>query len=543
MKKNTLLKISLSLTFTSLISLNSFAENEKSKLVIMGSTDVHGRIFPYDYYTGKEDNKGLAKIYTKVKEIRASNKNTLLVDSGDLLQGTPLTSYFGSVEKDKINPMVKAFNFMKYDAFSVGNHEYDYGLDSIYKASKDAKFPFLSTNTFFYKNTKGPFPSFVVKNVNGIKVGIMGFTTPGVSVWSKGIVEKKLDFRDIVESARDVLPEIKKMVDVVVLIPHTGLHDQKGLEGYNSAETGIPPENVGRELAKNFPDIDVLLLGHTHTEIKELFENGVLISQADKFGNRLSIAELDLEKQNGKWKIVSKKSDTVDVTTLTPDPELMDYMKEEHEKTIKYVNKEIASTDSDWSAQDSRMKDSPFVDLINKVQMEVTGADLSSSSLFNENISIKKGKVTLANIASLYIYENTLYAIKINGKQLKDYLEYSVKYYDLVDGKVVANKAVPGYNYDMVSGVDYKIDVSKPLGQRIVELTYKGKKVTDDMTFTMALNNYRQSGGGGFDMLKGSPVVYNKFESIRDLIIEYISKKGTISPNEVFVKNWELINK
>jgi 2',3'-cyclic-nucleotide 2'-phosphodiesterase (5'-nucleotidase family) len=543
MKTNTLLKILLSLAFSSLISLNALAENEKAKLVIMGSTDVHGRIFPYDYYTGKEDNKGLAKIYTKVKEIRASNKNTLLVDSGDLLQGTPLTSYFGSVEKDKINPMVKAFNFMKYDAFSVGNHEYDYGLDSIYKASKDAKFPFLSTNTFFYKDKKGPFPSFVIKNVNGIKVGIIGFTTPGVSVWSKGIVENKLEFRDIVATAKDVVPELKKMVDVVLLIPHTGLHDQKGLEGYNSAETGTPPENVGKQLAQTLPDIDVLLLGHTHTEIKEMFENGVLISQADKFGNRLSIAELDLEKQNGKWKIVSKKSDTIDVTTLTPDPELMEHMKEEHEKTINYVNKEIASTDSDWSAQDSRMKDSPLVDLINKVQMETTGADLSSSALFNESVSIKKGKVTLANIASLYIYENTLYSIKITGKQLKDYLEYSVKFYDYVDGKVTVNKSVPGYNYDMVSGVDYKIDVSKPIGERIIDLTYKGNKVTDNMSFTMALNNYRQSGGGGFDMLKGSPVVYNKFQSIRDLIIEYISKKGTISPNEVFVKNWEVINK
>lgn len=527
-----------------LFSFNNlaFAEGEKETLVIMGTTDIHGRVYPIDYFTGKEDNKGLAKLYTKIKELRKIYKNNLLVDSGDLLQGTPLTNYFGGVDKVSTNPMVKAFNFMKYDAFGVGNHEYDYGLENLFRAEKTANFPFLSANTFIYGEDKTAFKPYFIKEVNGIKVGIVGFTTPGVAVWSKGIVADKFEYKDIVEAGKKVIPDLKKKVDVLIVIPHSGLKDEKGFEGYDSQKTGVPPENVGLDLAHTFPEIDALLLGHTHTEIKELFENGVLITQADKFGNKLALVTLELEKTNNKWVVKNKKAETIDIASLEPDKELLEYLKNEHESTLAYVNKAIGTSTEEWKAQEGRLKDTPIVDLINTVQKETTGADLSSSSLFNENVVIPKGNVSIANIASLYIYENTLCAIKITGKKLREYLEYSAKYYTYENGKLGINKTVPGYNYDIVSGVDYKIDISKPLGSRIVELKYQGKDVTDEMTFTMALNNYRQSGGGGYAMIKDSPLIYNKFESIRDLLIRYVQKKGTINPNEIFKKNWGVLN-
>lgn len=536
-----IIPLTVSLAFGLLNTNIARADGETKKLVIMGTTDIHGHVFPVNYFNGKTENQGLAKIYTKIKEIRKNNPYSLLVDSGDLLQGTPLTDYYGKKDKNAINPMIKAMNIMGYDALGIGNHEYDYGLDNLNKAVKDASFSMLSGNTYYYGQDKTVFKPYVIKEINGIKVGLIGFTTPGVAIWSKNLVDKKYEFKDIIQTAQKWIPELKKQVDIIVAVPHTGLEDVTGLGGYDSS-SGLPPENVGKMLADNFPQIDVLLLGHTHTEIKEMFQNGVLISQADKFGDMISVVNLELEKSNNSWKIIKKSAETVNVKDIDPDKELMDKLSSEHQNTINYVNSAVGESQSELIAKSSRFKDTAIVDLINYVQMQVTGADISAASLFNEDAIIPKGKVTIANVAGLYLYENTLFSIKVTGKQLKDYLELTSMYYQGYDsqGNILINKKVPGYNYDMFSGIDYKIDITKPQGSRITVLKFKNRDVRDIDIFTLALNSYRQSGGGGYDMLKGSPVVYSKQESIRDLIIDYIQRKGQISDNDFFTKNWEV---
>lgn len=537
-----IIPLSIALGFNILFSDIAKAENEKKSIVIMGTTDIHGNIFPINYFNGKTQNYGLAKVYTKIKEIRKTNPNTLLVDSGDLLQGTPLTDYYGKKDKLSVNPMIKAMNIMKYDALGIGNHEYDYGIDNLLKAVKNANFSMLSANTYYYKKNTPVFKPYIIKNVSGIKVGIIGFTTPGVAVWSKNLVDKKYEFKDIIQVAKKYIPELKKQVDIIVAVPHSGLEDVKGMGGYDSS-VGLPPENVGKSLAQNFPQIDVLLLGHTHTEIKEMIENGVLISQADKFGDMISLVNLDLEKVNNKWKIIKKSSETINVKNIEPDKDLMNQLSKEHNNTLKYVNSTIGYSDKELKAKLSRMQDSEIVDLINYVQMKTTNADISSASLFNEDAVIPKGKINIANVAGLYLYENSLFAIKVTGKQLKDYLEMTSMYYQGYDdaGNLIINKKIPGYNYDMFSGIDYKININNPQGSRITYLKFKGKDIKDNDTFKLALNSYRQSGGGGYDMLKGSPILYSKGESIRDLIISYIQKTGKISDKAFFKKNWEIV--
>lgn len=512
------------------------------KLVIMGTTDVHGNVYSYDYYTGKDSKKGLARIFTKVKEIRNNNKNTLLVDSGDFLQGTPLVGFYGMKEINIVNPIVKAMNIMDYTALGVGNHEYDYGIDNLQKAKKDAKFSLLSANTYHFNTKKTVFEPYIIKEVNGIKVGIIGFTTPGTAVWNKNIVGKKYDFGDILEAGKKYIPELRKKCDVLIAIPHSGYETEKGNEGYDPKATGTPEENVGKKLAENFPEIDVLFLGHTHTEIKEKFDNGVLITQADKFGNKLAIVNLDLVKKDNKWLVNKKNSELFDIKDTEPALEITDNLKKYHDQIVKYVNTPIGTSSEEWKSDTARFEDTPIMDLINKVQLETTGADISAASLFTDASFIPKGDVTIANIAGLYIYENSLYAIKITGKQLKDYLEQSAKYFDgFEDGKIKTNKKIPGFNYDMLYGVDYKIDITKPFGRRIIDLKFKGKNVTDTMTFKMALNSYRQSGGGGYDMIKNSEVIYNKQESIRELLINYVQTKQNLDKKNIFVKNWEIL--
>lgn len=538
-----ILSLALVLSF-GIGSFQSVKAQETKKIAIIGTTDLHGHIFPINYFNGKEEKQGLAKIFTQVKEIRKNNKNTILLDSGDLLQGTPLTDFYGKKNKNAVNPMIKAMNIMGYDALGIGNHEYDYGLDNLNKAVKDAGFSMLSSNTYYYGKNENVFKPYVIKNIDGIKVGIIGFTTPGVAIWSKNLVDKKYEFKDIVQTAKKFIPQLKKQVDIIIAVCHTGLQDEKGLGGY-SDNNGLPPENAGKALAQNFPEIDILLLGHTHTEIKEMFENGVLISQADKFGDMLSLVNVELEKKNNQWKIIKKSAETINVKDIEPDGELMQKLSVENKNTLDYVNSSIGQSSEELSSNSARIKDSAIVDLINYVQLQATGADISAASLFNDEAIIPKGKISIANVAGLYFYENTLFSIKVTGKQLKEYMEMSAMYYQGFDssGNLIINKKVPGYNYDIFSGVDYKIDVTQTQGNRIKDLKFRRKEVKDSDSFTLALNSYRQSGGGGYDMLKGSQVVYTKQESIRDLIIDYIQKKGRISQIDFFKKNWEIISK
>lgn len=512
--------------------------NDYDELIILGTTDIHGHAIPYDYFTGHDNKMGLAKAYTKMKEIKKANKNVLIVDSGDLLQGTPLTEYYAKYEKDSINPMIKAMNYMGYSSMGVGNHEYDYNLDNLLKASKDAKFDFLSANTYYYGSNKYLFKPYKIENINGIKVGIIGLTTPGVAIWSKNFVENKYTFKDMVESTKKIINEVKNKSDIIIVIPHSGLEDEKDKLGY-SKDLNLPPENAGRLLAENVKGLDLIILGHSHKELKELFINNVLITQPKPYAQQIAKITIKIDKKTKK--IVNKHSEIIDLKDIEASKEILDLLDKEHNKTIEYINTPVAISNEEFNAEKSRFEDTPIIDLINKVQMYYTNADISSAASFNKNAYIPKGDVKISHIAGLYIYENTLTAIKISGKKLREYLEDTVKFYDYKNGKVVQDESIIPFNYDMFSGIEYDINVKNPIGKRITKLKFKGKDITDDMEFTLALNNYRQSGGGGYNMLKDCKVVYSKQESIRDLIIDYIKSKKVLDKKDFFENNWKIV--
>lgn len=517
---------------------NAWAGNTV-QLTILGTTDIHGHIYPTNY-ANKTEDVGLAKIQTLVKKYRKENPNTILVDSGDALQGTPLVYYAMRFTPNKPNPMIATMNKMGYSAFAVGNHEFNFGLPGLTKAKKEAKFPFLSANV--YRGNSPAFTPYVIKEVAGVKIGIIGFTPPGVALWDKGNVEGKLTFKDIVKSAERWMPEVRKKSDVVVALVHAGLGDKYGptYSGY-AENSGLPPENVGVELAKKFP-IDVMLLGHTHERYAQEAIGNTVAAQARKWGECLAVVNLSLEKTGKGWKVVSKKSDAVWTKGVTPDPEIMAQNQPLENKTLAYLGSPIAKTTEEWPAQDADIKDTPIIDLINAAQIAATKADLSAASVFNPKAKFPKGGVSITEVTEMYPYENTLVAIKINGKQLKDYLEHSALYYNsYTPGQGLVDPNVAMYNYDMVSGVNYSINIAQKPGQRIMDLTYKGKPVTDSMTFTLALNSYRQRGGGGYDMFKDAPIVYNKEEGIRELLIEYLKKRKVLKTSEIHKANWKLV--
>ncbi|HSU14796.1 bifunctional metallophosphatase/5'-nucleotidase [Longimicrobium sp.] len=516
-------------------------------LVLMGTTDLHGWVLPYDYYTGKRTNNGLASLVPMIDSVRAANPGrTVLVESGDLLQGNPLDFVYSRLRPGETHPIVAAMNLVGYDAAAIGNHEFNYGVPHLEAAVSQSRFPWISANTFRAGTEEHAFRpwTFVERTVGGrrVKIGITAVTPPGVAIWDRDNVRGRLDFRDIVASVRPIVARMRaEGADLVVVAAHSGLEGSS----YDTASTHVPVENAAAAMAREIPGIDVIFMGHTHREVADTTINGVLVQQAKNWGASLAVATLRLETGvDGHWRISSKHGEILRPVDGRTDARLEAALAQAHERTRAYVGRQIGTSAEEWSSEQSRTRDTPIMDLINDAQMRATGADLASTAAFSLSSRIPRGPVTVADIAGLYIYDNTLKAVRVSGAQLRAYLEKSAEYYlpcPAARCDRVTNPAVPGYNFDVVSGVDYALDLTRPVGQRVVRLERNGRAVAAADSFTLALNNYRASGSGGFSMLIGAPVVYDRGESIRDLLIADIQRRGRLAPADVFRKNWEIV--
>lgn len=508
------------------------------ELVLLGTTDVHNRLYPYDYYTRREIGYSLAHLKPLIDSVRAANAGrTYLFDSGDLLQGNPLGFVYARLRPNEGSPVAHAMNLLRYDASTIGNHEYNYGLDHLNRALAEATFPFVTGNVFNEGTQAHAYRPYVllphvVENGDTLLIGVTGNTPPGVEVWDRAHVQGKLDFRDVIASLRPVIREMKgRGADVVVVLSHGGLSGTS----YDTVETGLPPENASARLAEEVPGIDVVFMGHTHQEIRDTTINGVLLTQAKNWAQSLATVRLTLERRAASdWIVIHKAAQILKPDSARADTAFLDSMRWQHERTVQYVKSSAGRSAQRLTAAESRVKDTPIIDFINEVQRKVSGADLSAAAAFDINASIPEGPITIADVAGLYVYDNTLKAIRISGAQLRAYLEKSAEY-------LTPASTIPGYNFDIISGVDYTIDVSKPVGQRITRLVYRGAAVRDDQSFTLALNNYRQSGGGGFSMIASAPVVYDRQESIRELLIEEIRRRGVLRAQDYFKQNWQIV--
>lgn len=511
------------------------------KITLLETSDVHGAIYPYDYFKDAPANGGLAQLSTLVKGARADNPNTLLLDDGDNQQGTPLTYYFNKVDTTSPNPMIAAMNIMGYDAMTVGNHEFNYGLSVIDKARSESKFPWLSANIYKEDGTNY-FTPYIVKTVAGVKVGILGLTTKNIPNWEVPATIKGLVFKDTVEEAQKWVKVLKdtEKVDLVVLLAHEGF--EKDIDTGKDLGTSI--ENQCYAIATTVPGIDVMLTGHTHLSIPGKTLNGVLVMQPKNAGVEICKADITMEQTATGWKVVTKTGTNLPVTAATvADQAILDATKTQHEAAINYMKQPLGEATGDFPGATSRTEDSAIVDLIQKVQMKYANTDLSLAAMLpGVAPSFKSGPLTVRDMYSLYIYENTLFAISVTGQQIKDELEWSANYFNRYDYSKTAtsliNSNVPGYNYDMLQGADYVIDITKPVGQRISGLIYHGKPMDMTATYTLALNNYR-AGGGGFLGFKGSPIVYQSSDEIRNLMIQYVKDIGKIDPT--VDDNWHLV--
>ena len=510
-------------------------------LVVAATTDVHGRIRGWDYYADAPDTmRGLARAATTIDSLRrVSPVLPIVVDAGDFLQGNPLAYVAARVDTTMPNPIIAAMNAVQYDAVAIGNHEFNYGLAVLDRAMRQADFPMLAANA---RRPDGSdrFASWAISTRHGVKVAIVGATTPGSMLWDRDNLAGRVVIRDIVPDVRTAVRDARNAgAAVIIVVVHSGLDEPAS---YDTVSTKVASENVAARLAHEIPGIDLIVYGHSHKQMADTVIGTTLLMQPKNWATSVAVAHLGLGYRDGHWHVISRRSMLVPTARHREDAQVVATSQEGHRETIRYVTTPIGSTPVAWRADSARVVDTPLIDFILEVERRASGAQLASTAAFSLDASLAAGPITVARMSALYPYDNTLRAVRISGAQLRAYLEQSARYFQRrSDGSIGVDRSIPGYNYDIVAGVDYTIDLSRPIGERIVSLTFDGRPVAPTDTFTMALNNYRQTGGGGFAMLRDAPVVYDHQAEIRDLLIDEVRRKGALLPADYFHPNWRLL--
>ncbi len=551
---------------------------KRYSFTVMGTTDLHGNVFNWDYFTDAEfDDKahndvGLAKISTLVNQVRAEKgrRNTLLIDAGDTIQGTQLSYYYAKVDpitgaNGPVHPMAQAMNAIGYDAAALGNHEFNYGIPTLRKFQEQCRFPILGANALDAKTLRPAFPPYVMKKVctphgRDVRVAILGLTNPGIAIWDKANVQGKMVFPGLEEQAAKWVPKLRSLgADVVIVSAHSG---SSGTSSYGDQLPYI--ENAAALVAEQVPGIDAILVGHAHTEIPEYRVTNkatgkqVVLSEPLKWGQRLTLFDFDVVWERGRWQVESVAAKVLNSNTVAEDRKITGLLSDEHRKVVAYVNQVIGTSSAAMSAAEASYKDTPIIDFINHVQAETVRAALagtayaalpvlSQASCFSRTAAVPAGKVTIREVAGLYPFENTLEARVLTGAQLREYLEFSARYYvrtpagaPVDPAKLTNAESIPDYNYDVVSGLSYEIDVAKAPGSRIVNLSFDGKPLVDSAEFVLAVNNYRASGGGNFPHVARAKQVWANSEEIRNTIIGWVKAKQSIDVGAFASVDWKL---
>ncbi|MHB9295952.1 2',3'-cyclic-nucleotide 2'-phosphodiesterase / 3'-nucleotidase [Pillotina sp. SPG140] len=521
---------------------------QRTTLSILGTTDVHGNIWGFSYEDDRETtNSGFARIASYVDSVRTENPHTIVLDNGDTYQGTIMTDDLYN-KQDLPHPVTAAMNTIGYTAMTLGNHEFNFGKQLVDRIVRDAQFAVLAANLHLADGSHYTDAATIV-NVGGINVGIIGLTNPDAPRWDGEKVDP-FKFDAVGPAARKAIDQIKDNVDVLVVTAHVGLFPE-----YDE-EYGSDGANAILALC---PEIDILLLGHAHIMLNQT--TGKTLVGAVPNGGRY-VVRFDLTIDGNK-KIVDRSLSIVDMQAYEPSVAIRAHplIKEAHERTRNFISG--GSFDSESSSEggifgiasvnfqpeneirgipQGKIVDSAVVDLINTVQLLNSGADVSAAALFQDNSDIKAGPINYGTVFNIYKFDNTLYTVEVTGAELKAFMEWSAEHYNQWkpgDISISFNEDVPGYRYDMFAGVDYEIDLSKPSGERIINVQYEGKPLEDEQKLILAVNNYRYSSGlKAFNLVSGTRN-WESPNSIRDMLVAYIKEKGTLTPE--VDNNWRIV--
>lgn len=534
-------------------------------VTILATANLNGNIIDWDYSIPKTADIGMAKTFTIIKQERLANSMNLLFDAGDSLYGSRLTDYyaFSNSNTSRIHPVVKAENFMMYDGIVLGEKEFDYGQESLINSLSQSNAKLLAANVFNAKGKK-PFPQsepYMIKTFQigdskskaKINIGIIGVTTPAILNLNNSQNYTDISIENQVATVKEYVKKLKKKkVDAIIVVAHSGV----------DADSSTV-ENQIVAIAENCPEINLIISGHKpgiidestpiyNSQREQIYDkgviNGVSILAPGQNGQYVGKASLLFEMFGRKYYI--KKVNTTNISTagVAPDRDLLNILWPYHDSTLQHLSAPIGNINSEFTDADTQLKNLGLVNLINDVQLQASKAQLSAASSFGLNPEFDKGIITNQDANSLYRFESYLYSIEVTGKQLKQYLEHAARYYKTFkeDDRIIRvggeNNEILGFNYDVVKGVDYTIDISKAPGERIKDITYNGNKVNDEDTFTLAINSFRYNGSGGYMTAMGfnadnPPIIlfdsqkaFGNFGQVKELIASYIKSQDSISP-------------
>lgn len=500
------------------------------KLKILATSDLHGHLYPTDYFSETtEAHLGLFKLATLIEQERNENDaSVLLINNGDYIQGSPMSQYVE--EHDKVpDRLLSVLNDIKYDASVLGNHEFNYGLNYLKQAINQVNHPVLSANIVTDEEAPLADASYKIIEKEGVKIAVLGLTTQFIPHWEHPDHIKNLKFKSAVETAKNWVPILKEQADLIVVSYHGGFE--------SDLETGKPTEdltgeNEGFQLLTEIEGIDALITGHQHREIATIVD-GVPVIQPGYRGTKLGKIELSLEKNDDGIQIIDKRSELLSAHRVKPSKSLVDKYGSLEQEVQDWLDEVIGLAKVDMRITDpnkARSVKHPYVQFINKVQMHYTNADISCTALFSNRVRGFGKTITNREVLLNYPYPNTLAVIQISGEELKEALEQVAGYFSLnnqneiiVNPKYVTPKP-QYYNYDMYEGIDYTLDISKPVGERITQLEFNGKTVSPSDDFKLVTNQYRAVGGGNFSMFQNKPFIEEVSQPVNDLTRQYIKE-------------------
>ena len=541
------------------LSAVSTAMAQEVNIKLLGTSDVHGRIVPWSYGADIEDKSGsYAQIATYVKDVRKNNKNVVLVEVGDAIQDNQIDVFAKDKKYYKDHPIPKVLNEMNYDIFVLGNHEFNFGMKALDEILKDIKAKKLTANFYHKKNDKRYIDATTIIEKDGVKLGIIGLSTPMSAKFEEDTGNlKDMKFTSPTEEARTQVEKLKaKGVDAIIAVTHMGIDNEN-----NIPDTGM------RDVINAVDGIDVVIAGHMHKDVPSETIKNTLITEPHRYGTVVSEVDLTFDINDKKEvKLVKKESKTVPVKALEADKKIVEIYKPYHEKLRELNNVVIGQTANEMVPQETKhgvsaafSKDTGLSSFINDVEQHYSGADVVTFSFDHQKARMDKGDIKKKDIIFNYRYAGgdvTVY--EMTGKQLKEYMEWSANYFDTIqpgdtEYRYNAERKKSKYvTYDIFGGVNYKIDLRNPKGSKIVDLTLAdGKPVTDDMKLKVGMNSYRfaqLNGKGGIWEGQQIPVLWEskvamgrEKGTIQNMMIDYITnvKKGKIDGQSH--NRWEII--
>jgi 2',3'-cyclic-nucleotide 2'-phosphodiesterase / 3'-nucleotidase / 5'-nucleotidase len=519
------------------------ARAEEARLTVLHTADLHGALTSWNYVSDRPAAAGLSRIATLVKRARAEGAPVLLLDAGDAIQGSPLEAIWherGGRDGGGAEPMIAAMNRLGYDAMAIGNHEFSYGREFMRRARTESSFPWLAAN--LVDSTGAPaFAASVVRTAGPLRVGIVGITTPALPALEDSAHVAGVRLVPAVAAAKREVERLRgaEHCDVVILLAHTG-YDAPG------AAADLPDENIGGTLAREVPGVDLVILGHTHTVIPSLESGATLITQAGSRGERLGRVDLTLTRGSAtdRWAVGARRASVIAIRDSVPaDPDLEAAARPLHDLTRAALAETLGFATNPVAAPHGRLEDNALWELIQKVQLDASGADVSLAALPDPGVRLA-GVIHRRDLMALYPYDNTLGIVELTGAELLATLERSAGYlaprlYDWDGDAALTDSSVAAARFDAADGVGYEIDLTRPPGQRVVHLVFRGAPVTPEQRFKVVINSYRMNGGGGFETLRRAPRLWRAPLDVRSLIEAYVRKVHTLDGS--FNRNWSLI--